>query len=193
MVRPLTGWVVRHAVHQAAAWQRQGLALRLSINVSATNLEADDFAERLLSEMAHANLTSDAIELELTESALIGQGRAAASQLETLIAAGIRIAIDDFGTGYSSLSYLHEIPAHVVKIDRCFISELGVNPRTETLVKSMITMAHDLGYSVVAEGVENARAHQLLGSMACDEIQGYYIARPMRADAFETWLKNDCH
>lgn len=190
MIRPLTDWVIRHAIRQAAAWHRQGLVLRLSINVSATNLEEDDFAERLLKEMAHAKLASDAIELELTESALLGQGKAAASQLETIIAAGIRIAIDDFGTGYSSLSYLHEIPAHVVKIDRCFIRELDEGTRTETLVRSMISMAHELGYSVVAEGVENAAAHRCLGRLGCDEIQGYFIAKPMRADVFEAWLMN---
>ncbi len=188
MARPLTEWVMRQAIHQTAHWHRQGHSLRVSMNVSASNLEEEDFAERLLDEMVGASLPHGAIELELTESALIGQGQAALGQLERLIEAGVRIAIDDFGTGYSSLSYLHEIPAHVVKVDRCFISELGENPRTETLVKSMITMAHDLGYSVVAEGVENAHAHQLLGSMACDEIQGYYIARPLTPVAFEDWL-----
>ncbi|BBI61379.1 hypothetical protein HSBAA_26850 [Vreelandella sulfidaeris] len=115
MAKPLTQWVLRHAVRQAAAWHRQGKTLQISVNVSATNLEEEDFAIRLLDEMAYAALPSTAIEVELTESALIGRGEMAANQLKALIAAGLQIAIDDFGTGYSSLSYLHEIPAHTVK------------------------------------------------------------------------------
>ncbi|CAO1663128.1 Phosphodiesterase [Halomonas sp. NYA30] len=144
MAKPLTQWVLRQAIRQAAVWHQQGETLQISVNVSATNLEEEDFAERLLDEMARMSLPSTAIEVELTESALIGQGQVAANQLKAIIEAGLQIAIDDFGTGYSSLSYLHEIPAHTVKIDRRFITELGQDARTETLVNSMISMAHDL-------------------------------------------------
>lgn len=188
MARSLTAWVVRRAIHQAALWYRQGKKLRISINVSATNLEEADFAQRVLAELHWACLPADAIELEVTESALIGRGQAAASQLDRLIAAGILIAIDDFGTGYSSLSYLHEIPAHIVKIDRCFITHLGEDARTRTLVGSMIGMAHELGYRVVAEGVESEAALACLGRMSCNEVQGYLLAKPLLPDAFETWL-----
>ncbi|MCH4812624.1 sensor domain-containing phosphodiesterase [Vreelandella neptunia] len=190
MAKPLTQWVMRHAIHQAASWHRQGKALQVSVNVSATNLEEEDFAVRLLEEMARMALPSAAIEVELTESALIGQGEVAANQLKALIAAGLRIAIDDFGTGYSSLSYLHEIPAHTVKIDRRFITDLGEDARTETLVKSMISMAHDLGYRVVAEGVESEAAYQRLVQLGCEEAQGYFIARPLLPEVFEEWLQD---
>lgn len=188
MAKPLTQWVLRHAVRQAAAWHRQGKTLQISVNVSATNLEEEDFAIRLLDEMAYAALPSTAIEVELTESALIGQGEVAANQLKALIAAGLRIAIDDFGTGYSSLSYLHEIPAHTVKIDRRFITELGQDARTETLVNSMISMAHDLGYRVVAEGIENDISYRRLMELGCDEAQGYFIAKPLLPLVFAEWL-----
>lgn len=190
MVKPLTQWVLRHAVHQAAVWYRQGKTLQVSINVSATNLEEEDFAARLLNEMTRMSLPSAAIEVELTESALVGQGQVAAGQLKTLIVAGLRIAIDDFGTGYSSLSYLHEIPAHTVKIDRRFITDLGQDARTETLVNSMISMAHDLGYRVVAEGVESEAAYHRLARLGCDEVQGYFIAKPLLPEVFEQWLKD---
>ena len=190
MARPLTDWVVRRAIRQAAVWYRQGRRLRISINVSATNLEEADFAQRVLDELYQARLPADAIELEVTESALIGQGQSAASQLAVLIAAGILIAIDDFGTGYSTLSYLHEIPANIVKIDRCFISHLGEDARTQTLVGSMITMAHDLGYRVVAEGVEDDGARHCLARLACDEIQGSLIAPPMAPHDLEAWWGN---
>ena len=187
MARPLTTWVMRRAIRQAALWYRQGRGLRLSINVSATNLEEADFAQRVLAELRQARLPADAIELEVTESALIGKGRVAASQLEELIAAGILVAIDDFGTGYSSLSYLHELPANIVKIDRCFITHLGEDARTQILVGSMIRMAHELGYSVVAEGVESETARRCLARLTCDEIQGDLIAQPMAPQHFEAW------
>lgn len=188
MVKPLTQWVLRRAVRQAAAWYQQGKRLQVSVNVSATNLEEEDFAARLLDEMARMALPSTAIEVELTESALVSQGQEATNQLETLIAAGLRIAIDDFGTGYSSLSYLHEIPAHTVKIDRRFITDLNQDARAETLVNSMISMAHDLGYRVVAEGVESEAAYHRLAQLGCDEMQGYFIAKPLLPEVFEKWL-----
>ncbi|MBP5981153.1 MAG: sensor domain-containing phosphodiesterase [Halomonas sp.] len=188
LAKPLTQWVLRHVVRQAATWHRQGKTLQISVNVSAANLEEEDFAIRLLNEMACMALPSTAIEVELTESALIGQGEVESNQLKALIAAGLRVAIDDFGTGYSSLSYLHEIPAHTVKIDRRFITELGQDPRTETLVNSMISMAHDLGYRVVAEGIENDIAYRRLMELGCDEAQGYFIAKPLLPLVFEKWL-----
>lgn len=188
MARALTDWVVNRAIRQAALWHAEGRPLRVSINVSATNLEEHDFAQRVLEKLRQANLPADAIELEVTESALIGKGQAAATQLGALIAAGILIAIDDFGTGYSSLSYLHEIPANIVKIDRSFIAHLEEDARIQTLVGSMIRMAHDLGYSVVAEGVENQAALDCLSQLGCNEVQGYLLAKPLPPRDLETWL-----
>ncbi len=159
-----------------------------SINVAATNLEEEDFTERLLGYLRDAAVPVSVIELELTESGLISNGRAAHRQLEALIQAGFLIAIDDFGTGYSSLAYLQEIPAHVVKIDRSFIDGLEQKPRNQTLVSSMIYMAHDLGYSVVAEGVETWEAYRILQSLNCNEVQGFLFARPLSPADLEQWL-----
>lgn len=188
LARPLTAWVVAAAVEQAAKWQRMGLKLCVSINVTALNLEEADFAQNLIAALARHNLPSSAIELELTESALISNSPAASGQLKLLQAAGVSIAIDDFGTGYSSLSYLQKITAQVVKIDRSFITLLGQSPRSQTLVRSMINMAHDLGYSVVAEGIEEPEVYELLKAIGCDEAQGYLLSRPVRVEAFEAWL-----
>lgn len=118
----------------------------------------------------------------------LARGDVATDQLKALITAGVRIAIDDFGTGYSSLSYLHEIPAHTVKIDRLFITHLDSDERAATLVNSMISMAHDLGYRVVAEGVESDAVYRRLVQLGCDEAQGYLIAKPLSPAAFENWL-----
>lgn len=139
--------------------------------------------------MEQAGLPSSAIEVELTETALFGQGRAAWQQLDTLIKAGIQIAIDDFGTGYSSLAYLQDIPAQIVKIDRSFIKGLDTQPRSQILVKSMLNMASDLGYRVVAEGVETQGAFDYLKALGCHEAQGYLMARPMEVADFEAWLQ----
>ncbi|NMT62876.1 sensor domain-containing phosphodiesterase [Marinobacter orientalis] len=188
MARDLTDWVMRNAIRQAAAWYHQGLQLRVSLNIAAANLEEGDFTERLLGYLGSEGLPLRAVELELTESGLISNGQAARRQLEELMARGVKIAIDDFGTGYSSLAYLQTIPAHVVKIDRSFITGLNQHQRSQTLVSAMIAMAHELGYSVVAEGVETEEAKQVLHSLGCDEIQGYLIARPFTSTEFTRWF-----
>jgi EAL domain-containing protein (putative c-di-GMP-specific phosphodiesterase class I)/GGDEF domain-containing protein len=188
LARPLTAWVVTAAVEQAALWQRMGLSLCISINVTALNLEETDFAETVIAALARHGLASSAIELELTESALISNSPAASAQLAALQAASISIAIDDFGTGYSSLSYLQKISAQVVKIDRSFITSLAQRARSQTLVRSMVHMAHDLGYTVVAEGIEEGDVYELLKSIGCDEAQGYLLSKPLRVGDFELWL-----
>ncbi|MGQ4878585.1 EAL domain-containing protein [Billgrantia sp. LNSP4103-1] len=189
LARSLTEWVMHTSITQTQSWHRQGLFLTVSLNVSACNLDEEDFTTRLLSCLKQAGLPKSAIELELTETALFDQGRAAWQQLDTLSQAGIRIAIDDFGTGYSSLAYLQDIPAQIVKLDRCFIRGLDEGPRSRILVKSMLRMAHDLGYRVVAEGVETQQALDYLELLGCHEAQGFHMARPLEVDDFEAWLK----
>lgn len=188
LARPLTDWVIEHAIEQAASWHRRGLGVRVSINISAANLEEDDFTARLLASLAREDVPLSSIELELTESALIGNSRGARGELDALAQAGVRIAIDDFGTGYSTLAYLQKVPAHVVKIDRSFVNQLGHEARSQTLVKAMISMAHDLGYHVVAEGVETREHYRTLQALGCDEAQGYLLARPLSSHALEEWL-----
>ncbi|RZL29235.1 MAG: EAL domain-containing protein [Sphingomonas sp.] len=112
----------------------------------------------------------------------------AAGQLAALDDAGIQLAIDDFGTGYSSLAYLQRLPAKVVKIDQSFVRDLANHEREQALVRSMISLSHDLDYRVVAEGIETMEAAELLKQMGCDEGQGYFFARPMELASFEQWL-----
>ncbi|MBQ0776138.1 MAG: EAL domain-containing protein [Pseudomonas sp.] len=189
LARPLTEWVMRSAIKQAASWQAKGLSLCMSINISASNLEETDLVERLLEEMRLHALPVTCIEVELTESALVDYSPIASHQLDALLEAGIRVAIDDFGTGYSSLAYLQEIPAQVVKIDRSFIQRIEQEKRSRTLVKAMISMAHDLGYSVVAEGVEDHQTYAFLDGLGCDEVQGYFVSRPLPPEQFEQWIE----
>jgi EAL domain-containing protein (putative c-di-GMP-specific phosphodiesterase class I)/GAF domain-containing protein len=191
LARAVTGWVMTAAVSQAAEWRARGVELVVSLNVSAANLVEVDFADRLIAELEKANLPSSAIEIELTESAVITNGASALAQLDRIAAAGIRIAIDDFGTGYSSLSYLEALPASVVKIDQSFMAHVGQDARSDTLVGTMITLAHDLGYRVVAEGVETNEIYDFLAEKGCDEAQGYLIARPLTPEAFLEWYDRD--
>jgi EAL domain-containing protein (putative c-di-GMP-specific phosphodiesterase class I)/GGDEF domain-containing protein len=187
LARPLTGWVVDAAVRQAADWGR-GTGPRVSINASPMNLEETDFTERLADQLARHRLDPHAIELEFTESALARDGARVLDQLSALQRLGVEIAIDDFGTGYSSLSYLQQLPVSVLKIDRCFIRSLETRTHDQKLVRAMITMAHDLGYRVVAEGIETEATYELLASWGCDEAQGYFISRPLPPSAFQRWL-----
>ena len=186
----MTEWVARTALSQLAAWRAANIDLMLSINISASNLDQQDFPARLADLAKRCDVQPDRIELELTESAILRNGENALRRMEELRSSGFGIAIDDFGTGYSSLSYLEKIPADVVKIDRSFIQGLGDQDRSCTLVSAMISLIHQLGYRVVAEGVENHTALDMLSELGCDEVQGYHIARPMTATVFERWLRD---
>lgn len=188
LARPVTEWVLDAAIGQVARWRQGGRAPKVSINASALNLEEPDFASRLLRTLERHQVDAGGIELEFTESALARDGARVLEQLGELRRLGVEIAIDDFGTGYSSLSYLQQLPASVLKIDRSFVSSLATCQRDQRLVRAMIAIAHDLGYRVVAEGIETQDAYELLASWACDEAQGYHISRPLVPVALQEWL-----
>lgn len=190
VVRAATVWVVRAALKQLAVWERAGLGLTMSVNVSPANLMEPDFAERVIAAVARHGVPPERLELEITESAVLENQKQATAVLSAIAQAGIKLAIDDFGTGYSSLSYLQNLPADVVKIDQSFIRNMLPDPRTDVLVSTMIRMSHALGYRVVAEGVETDDVVARLRELACDEVQGYLFARPMPQDAFAAWMEN---
>lgn len=184
----LTAWVLDRALSQISLWHAAGRRLSLSVNISATNLNAADFTQQVQLRLLRHRVRAEYLELELTESAVMQNAGMALEHLTALKKAGIRLAIDDFGTGYSSLSYLQKLPVHVVKIDRAFISELTNGEKEASLVKSMITLCHDLGFKVVAEGVERINEDEILRELACDEVQGYFYGRPMNVRDLEGWL-----
>ncbi|MBQ0819708.1 sensor domain-containing phosphodiesterase [Microvirga sp. HBU67558] len=188
--RDMTEWVVTAALGQLATWRTEGSDLTLSVNISAANLDEDDFSSRLIAMARQSNVPPQAFELELTESEIIRKGHSALEQMNALRVAGFRIAIDDFGTGYSSLSYLEKIPANVVKIDRSFVQDLGSPGRSVTVVGATISLIRSLGFRVVAEGVETQQAYDTLLRLGCDEAQGYLIARPLPSQEFQGWLQH---
>lgn len=182
-----TAWVLDTALRQQAAWRRAGIDIHLSVNVSTANLRDDGFPRKVAAILAAHGAEPQGLELEIIETAALSDTEQALSRLADLAATGIRLAIDDFGTGYSSLSYLQRLPVHVVKIDRTFMQDLDTNPRQLSLVGMMVDMAKQLNLRVVAEGVETQQVLDCLRDTACDEVQGYFYARPMTPVDFASW------
>ncbi|RXQ98936.1 sensor domain-containing phosphodiesterase [Pseudoxanthomonas composti] len=188
LMRRITDWVMQAGIAQAALWQRRGYRFSVSLNVSAVDLEQADFIDRLQALLLTHALAPGALELEFTESAMIRDPQHVADQLQKIRALGVNIAIDDFGSGYSNIAYLKSVPANALKIDQSFIRALPGDGSDRQLVTSMIRLGHDFGQQVVAEGVESEAVYRMLREWGCDEGQGYWIARPMQADALEAWL-----
>ena len=190
LIRPLTHWVLDTALSQIAEWGKAGRSPKISINISVRNLEESNFADTLEAMLDRHNVEARSIQIEFTESVLVSYSARALDQLGALKRMGVSIAIDDFGTGYSGLSYLQQLPASVLKIDQSFIKSLAVSAHDQKLVRGIISMAHDLGYRVVAEGIENNEAYDMLASWDCDEAQGYLIAHPLAPAMMDKWFES---
>jgi EAL domain-containing protein (putative c-di-GMP-specific phosphodiesterase class I)/GGDEF domain-containing protein len=189
LAKPTTQWVLDAAMDQLASWKRDGLALTLSVNISAANLAEADLIERIQLGLLKRGLRPDQLEIELTESAIMEEPEQADLMLRELAAAGIKLAIDDFGTGHSSLAYLQRLPADVVKIDQTFIRNLTQAAGPDlVLVETMVGLAHKLGYRAVAEGVETIEAAAVLKQIGCEEAQGFLFSRPVEAARLVQWL-----
>ena len=188
IIRAVTDWVLEAAMHQLAAWHAAGHPMKLAVNVSAINLNEQDFCQRVTDGLLRYGLPTSSLMLEITESALMQNPKAAHAMLDALTEAGISLAIDDFGTGYSSLAYLQSLPVKVVKIDQSFVHNIDQDSRKRALFTTMLQLSHDMGHSVVAEGVESRAVARILEEAGCDEAQGYWYAKPMASSAFEAWL-----
>ena len=182
-------WVIERAARDCRQWQQQGLPpVRIAVNISPLQLRQTDFVGRFLKHTHPWTTKSSGLDAEITEGALIGDSSAAIHKLKMLRAAGINIAIDDFGTGYSSLSRLAHLPIDTLKIDRSFISEMGVDARSKRLVSIIVSIARAFGLVVVAEGVENQGQLDTLWQLGCDQSQGYLHSRPLPAQQFVALL-----
>src|SRR5690606_7322965 len=181
VIRPLTLWVIEQALMQLQEWYRQGMATCVAVNISPRNLLDEDYPEQLERLLRHYRVPADALQLEITEGALIADPERALAVIQRIHALGVRLAIDDFGTGYSSLSYLQRLPLDTLKIDMSFVRQMLLSHADAMIVHSTIGLAHNLGLRVVAEGVEDAATLEMLREIGCDEAQGYHIARPLPA------------
>ncbi|HZW21375.1 bifunctional diguanylate cyclase/phosphodiesterase [Noviherbaspirillum sp.] len=172
--------VIEKVFAQVAAWAARGQELvPVSINVSARQFRESNVANTLASCLARYRVNPDLIEIELTESSMIDEGHNVIETLQAIQAMGIKLSVDDFGTGYSSLSQLQRLDFDVIKVDRAFTTELDKPKEGVALITAIITMAHALGMRVVAEGVETIEQIVTLKQLRCDEVQGYYISKPL--------------
>jgi diguanylate cyclase (GGDEF)-like protein len=188
LMRPLTEWVLRTAVAQAADWHRAGSPVRVAVNISPRSLLEDDLPATVLSVLAEAGLPPALLELEITETAVMVDPERAASIVRRVDAMGVQVSIDDFGAGYTSLSHLKTLPVRALKMDRGLVTHMLERPHDEVITEALIELGHRLGLTIVAEGVETEDVRDRLAMLFCDEAQGYLLSRPVPAAAVEGWL-----
>jgi diguanylate cyclase (GGDEF)-like protein len=188
LIGPLTTWVLRAAVRQCAEWRAAGLDLRMAVNLSQRNLADPDLPDAVAALLAEWNVPASRLVLEVTESTLMSDPKLAIDTTERLRAMGIILAIDDFGTGYSSLAHLSRLPVEELKIDRSFVQQMAADSGDSAIVRSTISLAHELGLRIVAEGVEDEDTLILLQRLGADVAQGFFISRPLPPDGLVAWL-----
>ncbi|MCF8204184.1 MAG: EAL domain-containing protein [Methylotenera sp.] len=189
-IRMLSAWVLAGAAQFARQAADAGLTLRLSVNLSTRDLMDQDLPAKIEALMAPLKVPTERLCLEITESAIMDDPERAMSTLEHLHAMGFKLSIDDFGTGYSSLAYLKRLPVDELKIDKSFVMAMERDLDDARIVRSTIELAHNLGLTVVAEGLETVKAWAMLARLGCDEGQGYYISKPMPQEQFIDWMRD---
>ncbi len=183
-------WVVEQSIRQYTMWREQyGANFILSINISALQYEKEDFVENLVAILNKYNMKPSNLELEITETVLIGNFKLVSDKLKLLKEYGIRISLDDFGTGFSSLSYLMKLPIDTLKIDKSFIDTVLTDSSTKIITESIINMVKSLGFESVAEGVEEESQYRYLDTVGCDVIQGYLFSKPQPPEQLEQLLQ----
>ena len=188
MIRPVTIYLLEMALEQGMVWRRNGIELRLAVNLSPQILLDLELPKEIQKMLSRVGAPANSLELEVTESAIIYDPRRAQIVLEGLSDMGLRIAIDDFGTGYSSLTSLKNLPVSTIKIDKSFVMTMDDDNSDAAIVKSTIQLGRNLGLEVVAEGVETPNAWARLAEMGCDLAQGYYLSRALDGSRFMGWL-----
>jgi EAL domain-containing protein (putative c-di-GMP-specific phosphodiesterase class I) len=182
LILPIGEWVLRTACTQAKQWHDDGvLSVPVAVNVSAVQFHQEGFCDLMKRVLTETGLAARYLELELTERVLLSNADKMISVLQELREMGLKLAIDDFGTGYSSLSYLKQFRVNKLKIDRSFIRDIATDPDDAAITSAIISMAKSLNLTVIAEGVETEAQMSFLRENQCDEIQGYYFSKPIKA------------
>jgi len=189
-IQELTDWVLEEALYFLRKLQRRGMQLGVAVNISTQSLRDFQLKPRIVELLRHTGVASHDLTLEITENVMMQDIAFAQKVLESLHDLGLRISIDDFGTGFSSLAYLNQLPVDELKVDRSFVLGMQKSNEDQAIVESVVGLAHTLGCSVVAEGVETQEALEALGNMACDIAQGYFISKPQPGDVIEQWLED---
>jgi EAL domain-containing protein (putative c-di-GMP-specific phosphodiesterase class I) len=188
LIGPLTDRLLDAAIGQWRTWWDGGLDLPVAVNLSARNVTDADLPQRVAEVLARHGAPPEALELELTESAVLNDPELARHNLRELRALGVRLAVDDFGTGYASLAYLTTLPIDTVKIDQSFATPVLTNPRAAAIVSFTVDLARHLELTVVAEGIEDPQTFAALAELGCDVGQGFWMCRPCSGDELTDWL-----
>ncbi len=191
LIGRLGAWVINEACRQTAEWARSGMRMRVAINLSVHQLRESGLAERIEHALQFHGLDASQLLCEITESVAMEDIKATQRTFDGLARIGVFLSIDDFGTGYSSLNYLRQLPAQQLKIDRSFVNDLEDSEDARAVVSAVVSLAHALGLRVVAEGVETIGQRDILLAMDCDELQGFFFARPMPADSLLAWSQGE--
>jgi EAL domain-containing protein (putative c-di-GMP-specific phosphodiesterase class I) len=192
LIEPLGEWILRAACLQVIGWQQQGFSpVHIGVNVSPRQLRNPRLVETVSRILKDTNLNPQCLELEITESVLIGEADAALETLYNLKSLGLHLSVDDFGTGYSGLSYLAQLPVDALKIDQRFVREIDCGFQAKAIIKGVIAMALNMGLKVTAEGVENQEQALFLRDLGCHEAQGFFYSKPLSSVDMHTYLRSE--
>ncbi|WP_196370355.1 putative bifunctional diguanylate cyclase/phosphodiesterase [Acholeplasma laidlawii] len=189
LINEITKTVIRNVIEQTLLWKEKGLDVKTSINISHRDFNHKDFLTYIQKSMAECQIDPSFIEFEITERGVLERNDNIIKLFTNLRDMGIKISIDDFGTGYNSLIHLVQVPMDYLKVDRSFIINI-TKPKYQKRIQRLISLAHDLDIKVIAEGVETKEQLDFLKDMNCDIVQGYYLSKPLEADALEAFYKN---
>ena len=191
LIHQLGCLVLRDACRTLADWRARGLVgpdVTVSVNVSIRQIIESGLVDHVRTALSDSGLQAENLVLEITESTLIENPALVSTVLQELLALGVTIELDDFGTGYSSLTVLHHFPGHTLKIDRAFVETMIDRPESQTIVRSIVSLAHSLGLRVTAEGIEDTDQLNALSALGCEYGQGYHFSRPLPADDIAAML-----
>ncbi|MEZ5661777.1 MAG: EAL domain-containing protein [Burkholderiaceae bacterium] len=189
-ITSLTNWMIGASLDVAAKWQARGTPLTISVNISPRDLDSPDFATAVVERLRARKLRGQVLTLEVTESAVLDASPIVRQNLEVLSRLGVKLAIDDFGSGFASLDQLRALPLSYMMVDRQFVRGLSDDESSRIIVQAAIDIGHTLGLTVVGEGVESDGELNLLREMGCDEVQGFFVSKPLNEDQFEAWVSD---
>lgn len=190
LIVPVGTWILYQAIQQLVTWQKSFGAISMSVNIAARQFTHPNFLESIDAALQKFSLQPNTLKFEVTESGLIETGGRTLEKILALRDRGLRISIDDFGTGYSSLSYLQKLPIDILKIDRCFVKDIGPHGENSAIAKAIVYMGDALGMDIIAEGCETADQVKFLQQLGCECGQGYFFAKPMPANVATEWMRD---
>jgi len=190
LIIPLGAWVMREACRQLMQWRNEGLAdgLTMAVNVSPVQFSTPSLLDEVKSILNDTGLPPECLDLEITESSIMASAQDSINVMQALRKLGVLISVDDFGTGYSSLAYLRQFPLNYLKIDQSFVRDIGIQKDGTALCQTITMLAHQLGFEVIAEGVETQQQLEVLRSMECELAQGFFFSRPLPAEKLKAFM-----